>query len=119
MSQRGTATVELALLIPLIVLLVVALVEVAIVARLQIEIVAAAREGARVAATTPDPAAAIAAVDRVLGAKAADARINVHRPHVVGAEARVTVSIGHRIDLPLVGGPRLPLTASAVMRVEQ
>lgn len=110
---------ELALLIPLIIVLVIAMVEVALVARLQIEIVAAAREGARVAATTPDPAAAAAAVDRALGPRAADARVNVHRPHVVGAEARVTVSLRHSIDLPLLGGPTLPLKASAVMRVER
>ncbi len=110
---------ELALLVPLIILLVLVMVEVALAARLQIEIVAAAREGARVAATTPDPAAAAAAVDRALGRRAADARINVHRPHVVGAEARVTVSLRHRIDFPLLGGPTLPLEASAVMRVEQ
>ncbi len=112
-------TAELALLVPVIVLLMMMIVEVALAARVQIEVVAAAREGARVAATTPDPAAALAAVDRALGGRADDARVNVHRPHVVGADARVTVSLSHRVSLPLIGGPTVPLSATAVMRVER
>ncbi len=119
MSERGSVTVEFALLVPLIVLLMAMIVEVALVARSQIEVVAAAREGVRVAATTPDPAAAMAAASRSLGARGNDARINVHRPHVVGAEARVSVSIGYRVSLPVIGGPTVPLSATAVMRVEQ
>ena len=112
-------TVELALLVPLLLVLVVLVVEVSLAARLQIEATAAAREGARVAATTPDPAAAIAAVRSALGDRGAEARINVHRPHVVGRNARVEVTLWHRVELPLLGGPSVALSASAVMRVEQ
>lgn len=119
MSQRGSATVELALLIPLVLVLLVMIVEVGKVARLQIEVVAAAREGARVAATSPDPAAALAATSAALGDRGGDARINVHRPHVVGADAQVNVSIGYVVRLPLVGGVAVPLSASAAMRVER
>ena len=118
-QQEGSATVELALLLPVLALLLVMIVEVALAARLQIELVSAAREGARVAATTPDPAAALAAVDRALGGRAGDARINVHRPHVVGADARVTIRLAHSVRLPLIGGPTVPLSATAVMRVER
>ena len=110
---------ELALLIPLILILVAMMVEVAVAARLQVELVAAAREGARVAATTPDPAAAVAAAERSLGPRGSEARISVHRPHVVGAEATVAVSLVYRVNLPLVGGPHIPLRATASMRVER
>ena len=110
---------ELALLIPVVVMLIVVIIEVAVASRVQIEVVAAAREGARVAATVPDPAAALEAVGDALGPRGRGARVNVHRPHVVGAEARVTVTLSHQIRVPLLGGPTIPLTASAVMRVER
>ncbi len=119
MSEEGSSTVELALLVPLVIVLMAMIVEVAIASRAQIEIVAAAREGARVAATTPDPATAVAAVGNALGDRGREARISVHRPHVVGADARVTVTIHHQVRVPLVGGPTVPLSASAVMRVER
>ena len=67
MSQRGSLTVELALLIPLLLALVVVIVEVALAARLQIELTSAVREGVRVAATNPDPAEALDAVREALG----------------------------------------------------
>ena len=112
-------TVEIALLIPLLLVLVLVVVEVTLAARLQLEATAAAREGARVAATTPDPAAAVAAVRTVLGERGTEARINVHRPHIVGRNARVEVTLWHHVDLPLIRGPSVALSASAVMRVEK
>ena len=110
---------ELALLVPLLLVLVLLIVEVSLLARLQIEATAAAREGARVAATTPDPAAAIAAVRTALGEKGAEARINVHRPHIVGRNARVEVTLWHQVELPPLRGPSIALSAKAVMRVER
>lgn len=119
MTERGSVTVELALLVPIVILTLLLVVEVAVVGRLQIEMIAAAREGARVAATSPDPAQALAATTAALGSAGDDARINVHRPHVVGEEARVTVSLGHRLRLPLLDHVAIPLSATAVMRVER
>ena len=52
---------RLALGIPTLILVVLAMLEVVVVARLQLELVAAAREGTRVAATVVDPAAAVRA----------------------------------------------------------
>jgi hypothetical protein len=95
------------------------LVEVAVVSRVQLELAGAAREGARVAATTPDPARAIAAVRRALGSRAQDARIAVHRPHVVGQPAEVRIALEVSIGLPFGGGFGVPLEARAVMRVER
>ncbi len=110
---------ELALLVPLVLTLVLLIAEVALAARLQIEATAAAREGARVAATRPDPAAAVAAVRAALGDRGREARINVHRPHIVGRNARVEVTVWHRVDVPFIRGPSIALSAKAVMRVEQ
>ena len=110
---------ELALLVPLILMLLALLVEAAVVARVQIEMAGAAREGARVAATTPDPARALETVRAALGERGAEARVSVHRPHVVGQSAEVKVSLAYRVGLPLLGRLSVPLTARAVMRVER
>lgn len=115
----GSATVELALLIPLILLLLALVVEVAVIARVHVEVAGAAREGARVAATTPDPARALAAATGALGERGEDARVRVHRPHVVGQPAEVTVTVVHHVGLPLLGQVSVPLSATAVMRVER
>ncbi|MDJ0924551.1 MAG: TadE/TadG family type IV pilus assembly protein [Acidimicrobiia bacterium] len=117
--ERGSATVELALLVPLILVLLVVVVEVAVVARAQVELVAAAREGARVAATSPDPERAVSAVRRALGTSGVNARIAVRRPHVVGRPAEVKVTLQHEIAVPLLGVLRVPLVARAVMAVER
>ncbi|MCP4304010.1 MAG: hypothetical protein GY788_03840 [bacterium] len=117
--ERGSSTVELALLVPLIMLLLAMIIEVSLAARMQIEVVGAAREGVRVAATTPDPAAALAAATGALGAHGDEARVAVHRPHVVGSEAEVKVSLLYRVGLPLLSRITVPLSATAVMRVER
>ncbi len=110
---------ELALLVPLIIVLLALIVEVALVARIQVEIVGAAREGARVAATTPDPARALAAAREALGRRGPDARISIHRPYVVGEQATVSIELQHHLSLPLLGGLSIPLSGGAVMRVER
>ena len=119
MRERGSATVELALLVPLVLVLLLVVVEVATTARVQIELVAAAREGVRVAAVNPDPARALAAARDALGRNGEDVRIRVHRPHIVGRSAEVTVTLERRVGLPLLGRFSVPLRARAVMRVER
>lgn len=110
---------ELALLVPVILLLLMLVAEIAVVARLQIEVAGAAREGVRAAATAPDPARALEAARDALGERGDQARISVHRPHIVGRQAEVTVSLVHRVGIPLLGEFSIPLSATAVMRVEQ
>lgn len=111
--------VEFALILPLVVLVLLAAVETVLVARTQLEVVNAAREGAREAATAPDPAQAASVVRRVLGPRGADARIQVSRPHVVGGRAVVTVAVPHRVAVPVFGGFAVTLTGRAEMRVER
>jgi len=119
MRERGSVTVEMALAVPVILLVLLAAVEVAVVARTQIEVVNAAREGAREAAASPDPARAVAAARAALGPSAGRARISVRRPHVVGERAEVEVVLPYRLGGGLLGGLSIDLGASATMRVER
>lgn len=82
-DDRGQASVELALCLPVVAVMVLGLLQVGLVVRDQLMVDLAAREGARHAAMSPDPqGAAVAAVDRVLG------------DHHGGVE--VTVEVGER-----------------------
>lgn len=118
-GDRGSAVIEFALVVPLVVLVVIALMEIAVVARTQLEIVNAAREGAREAAVNPDPADAVVVTRAVLGELGDEARIGVERSAVVGGRARVAVSIRHRMATILFGGFSVELRAASTMRVER
>lgn len=119
-SERGSATIEFALVLPVVLLILLASVEVVVVARTQLEVGHSAREGARIAATVPDVEQAVAAVRRSLPSSVAgSARITVERQHHVGGTARVTVSLRHPVVAPLLGGFDVTLRSTAVMRVER
>jgi Flp pilus assembly protein TadG len=111
--------VEFALVLPLVLVVLLGAVEVAVLARAQLEVSQAAREGAREAAATPDPAAAVAAVRRFLGDSGAEARVSVSRDHVVGGRAEVVVRVPHRVAAPLFGGFTVHLEGRCTMRVER
>lgn len=113
-GERGSAAVEFALVLPALILVVLALAEVAAVARVQIELTHAAREGARVAATTPDPNEAIAAVRTIMGAE--PVAVTVERPSTVGHLARVGAELPYR--LPVIG-VMIVLRSESAMRVER
>ncbi len=111
---------EFFLVLPMVVLVLVAGMQVIGVARARIELVGAVREGARVAATTPDPAKAVHAVQSALPPTVRDrVRISVSRPSVVGAPARVSARLRHLLGIPFPGNFGVDLTASAVMLVER
>ncbi|MCA1735803.1 MAG: pilus assembly protein [Actinobacteria bacterium] len=94
LSERGGVALELALTIPTLILVLLAVLEVVVVARIQLELVAAAREGARVAATNPDPAAGLTAATSTLSSElAGKVSVTVTRPAVVGRPATVTVRL--------------------------
>ena len=113
----GQATVEFALLLPLVVMGALAIVQTALVARDQIAVVHAAREAARAASVDPNPARARAAAAQVLDG----ASTHLSARPAVGNQIRVEVSYKSRTDMPLVGAlfPDPTLRADAVMRVER
>lgn len=119
MSERGSAVVEFALVVPLLLVLILGIAEVAVVARTEIQLIHAAREGARQAATSPDTRRAAAAARTTLGQLGDRARISVVRPSGVGARATVGVRLVHRVAAPVFGGFDVTLSAEASMRTER
>jgi Flp pilus assembly protein TadG len=116
-TDRGQATVEFALVLPVLVLALLAIVQVALVVRDQVAVVHAAREAARAASVDPDPGAAARAGHRTLDG----ADVHVGARPAVGEPITVEVTYVSRTDLPLVGVlfPDPTLRARVVMRVEK
>lgn len=111
---------EFFLVIPMVILVLVAGLQVVGVARTRIELLGAVREGARVAATSPDPAKAVDAVQAALPPLVRDrVRVSVSRPSVVGAPARVTAQLRHLFGVPFPEQMGVDLSASATMLVER
>jgi hypothetical protein len=109
--------VELALMLPMVVLLLMAVFQVALVARDQVLAVQAARAAAREAAVDAGTGRIQGAVRDVLPG----ADVQVGKRGRIGEPIAVTVRIRSRTDLPLVG-PLFPdpqLSARAVMRRER
>jgi Flp pilus assembly protein TadG len=119
-SERGSVTVEFFLVLPMVILVLVAGLQVVGLAKARIELIGAVREGARIAATTPDPARAVDAVQAALPEDVRDrVRISVSRPSVVGKQARVSATLEHRMGSPLPTEFTVNISASAVMLVER
>jgi hypothetical protein len=111
---------EMALTIPTLVLVLLAVLEVVVVARIELDLVAAAREGARVAATTPSPEAAVkAATSTLSGDLASKVTVTVTRPAVVGRPATVVVALRHQLVTPVMRWITVDLSGRATMRVER
>lgn len=120
MSQRGSLTIEAALVIPTVLLVVLSMFELVALAATRFELTAAAREGARVAATVPDPAQAVEAVRDTLGEPlGGEVRVTVTRPSVVGRLATVEIGVRRHLRSPFLERMSVPLAVRAVMRVER
>jgi hypothetical protein len=117
-GARGQASVELALALPLVALLLVALLQAGVLLRDQLLVVQAAREGAREAAVSPRTERIDRAARRAAPGLGLDVR--VERGPRTGDLATVTVA-ARPTRLPFVGrtlgGRRIE--ASATMRVER
>src|SRR6266513_3434091 len=92
-EERGTAAVEFALVLPLLLTVALALVQVGLLARDRLLVEAAARAGARTAAVDPNDAAARdAAIGSAPGLDDASLLVSVTRSGTRGEP--VTVSVG-------------------------
>lgn len=120
-AERGQATVELALALPILALFLAAIVEVGLIVSDQARLWHAAREAARVAAVDPDLEDVRAAAERPglrpLDVSASPAPQWRRQGDPVSVEVRYTP----RSRLPLFGVlvDRVELSASGVMRIEQ
>ena len=112
---------ELALVLPLVVMLLLSVVQLGLLVRDQILVVHAAREAAREAAVDPAPDAPRRAA--VASSSLSDDRLTVASTGRGAAGSRVKVEVTYRAPtaVPLLGAAvgDLTLRASATMRVER
>jgi Flp pilus assembly protein TadG len=118
--EGGQATVEVALLLPLVATMLLAVVQVGLVVRDQVLVTHAAREAARAAAV--DPTLDVAREGAEAAARLDPARLDVDLAGSTDPGGRLSVIVRYRspTDVPLVGqliGDRT-VTAEATMRVE-
>lgn len=119
-GERGQATVELALVLPLAILFVLIVVQLGVVAKDLVLVQHAAREGARAAAVDPTPTAARSAV---IGSSSLDRSrfsVSLDGGSSRGDETTVVVVYRAPTSVPVVGAllPDVMLRASVTMRVE-
>jgi hypothetical protein len=119
-SDRAQATVELALLLPVVAVLIAALLQVAVVARDAVLVTHAAREGARAAAVDAAPDAARRAALAATGLDPDRIEVQVTGRGEPGSQVRVEVRYRLEGWLPLLGPILTDRTfaAHAAMRVE-
>jgi len=120
--DRGQASVELALLLPVVLLLLLAVLQVALLARDVVLVTHAAREAARAAATDPRPSVARAAALAASGLEPSRLTVTTTVRGRDPSTRRVRVEVAYRAPtaVPLVGAIVADRTirTTATMRVE-
>jgi Flp pilus assembly protein TadG len=116
-GEPGQATVEFALVLPLVVFAALAIIQVGLLVRDHLAVVHAAREAVREASVDPNAAHAVAVARRTLPG----ADVHVSSRPAVGESIAVEVRYRAVTDVPLVGllFPDPVLHSRAVMRVEK
>ena len=116
-AERGQSTVEFALVLPFLVVLLLAIVQVAVIARDYVVVVHSARSAVREASVDAGSARIRAAATHALPG----AKVEVGTHGAVGDPISVTVRYTVHTDVPLVGAlfPDRSLSATAVMRLER
>jgi TadE-like protein len=121
-SERGTAAVEFALVLPLVLVVALALVQTGLLVRDRLLVEAAARAGARAAAIQEDPSAirsaALAAAPSLEGGAV---ELGVTRTGVRGEPVTVSVRYVASVRVPFVGwlfGGSVGMTTSTTSRQE-
>ena len=112
-GERGQASVELALVLPLVAILLLGVVQVAVVAARQVAVTDAARDAARAAASGADDSSTAGTARAATGLD--PDRLSVEVARVDGA-ARVTVRYHDPTDVPLVGLVMPPFEEAATVR---
>lgn len=120
-GDGGQASVELALVLPLVFLLLLAIVQVGLLVRDQILVVHAAREAVREAAVDPDPDAPGRAATASSDLDAARTTVRTTGRGSAGSRVRADVTYRAATAVPLVGAMMgdVTLRATATMRVER
>lgn len=118
--DRGQSSVEVALLLPFVAVLLLGVVQVGLVVRDQVLVVHAAREAARAAAVDPAEGAARDAAEAATALAPARLDIAVSPRGEVGSRVSVTVTYASPTVVPVVGRllADVTVTARATMRLE-
>jgi hypothetical protein len=116
----GQATVEAALVLPFVMLLLLAVIQVGLLVRAQVLVTHAAREAARAAAVDPDQQAAVDAADNATTLDRSRLSVVIEGRNGPGSHVTARVTYRTPTDVPLVGAllGDIELTAEATMRVE-
>lgn len=116
-GELGQATVEFALVLPLVFALLLLLVQIGLVGRDELLVVHAARDAVREATLTSNAVEVQRVAERTL--PGASARIV--RRGAIGEPVEVQVSYVSRTSLPLIGAllPDVTMHGTSVMRVER
>ncbi len=119
-GERGQATVELALVLPLVVLFAMVTLQLGILAKDLVLVHHAAREGARAAAVEPTGGAARAAVVGSSSLESGRLTVSLSGGTARGSQTTATVTYLAPTSVPLIGTliPDVTLQASVTMRVE-
>ena len=119
-SERGQSTVEVALVLPFVVLLLFLVVQVGLIVHDQTLVTYAAREAARAASVSNVPSAPRRAAIAGGGLDPGRVRVEVHGRGAIGSYLEVSITYVAVTDLVLIGPllPDLALHAEATMRVE-
>jgi Flp pilus assembly protein TadG len=120
--ERGTAVVEFALVLPLVLVMALAVIQVGLLARDRLLVEAAARAGARTAAVDPnDDAARDTAVGSAPGLDGASMSVTVTRAGTRGDPVTVRIVYADATRIPLVSwlfGASVSFDATATDRQE-
>ncbi len=111
-GERGQATVELAVLLPVLALVLAALAQLTVLARDELLVVHAAREAARAAAVDPGPDAAGGAARAAGGLDPSRLQVTVGPERRTGDRLEVTVGYRAPTDVLLIG----PLLGDVALR---
>ena len=120
-GEEGQATVELALLLPVVVVLLLAVLQLGLVARDVVLVTHAAREAARAAAVEPEPEAPRQAAAASGGLDPDRLTVEVSDRGEPGSRVRVEVRYRIPTAVPIVGAliADHEVTSVATMRVEE
>jgi Flp pilus assembly protein TadG len=119
-GERGQATVELALVLPVVVAFALAVIQVGVLVHDQLLVTAAAREAVRAAAVSESGSDARRAAGAIGGLAEGRLQVDVRRDAGEGGLVHVRVDYRAATDVPVVGAllPEVSLSATAVMRGE-
>jgi Flp pilus assembly protein TadG len=102
-GERGQSTVELALALPVVTIVLLVLVQIAVIARDHVLVTHAAREAARAAAVGATDTEAARAAARSTGLRRERLVVSVAGPAATGAHRTITVRYRTPTDVPIIG----------------